>query len=288
MAARVTEQVNVQLRRNNLGSHPLIIHADDFGETEQITLGICEGVEAGVVTSASIMANMPATEFALGRARSLADRASFGVHLTLCEGRPLTRASSLVDSGGNFCSKRQLFLRSISGRLRLADVEAEIGAQLERVAAGGVRVSHLDGHKHLHQLPVVCTAVAKVARRHGIERVRLAAMHSWGGYSTPSSAVRELLSIHAGRVFRDSELRFPRSLIDIRVCMALADQPQKWIRLAQSSGIVEIFCHPGTELADQEKPGSCVRSEELEFLLSPQMRGLLVAGESQLVNYWSV
>jgi len=113
-------------------------------------------------------------------------------------------------------------------------------------------------------------------------------MHRLAGYATPSSAVRELLSIHAGRVFRDSKLRFPRCLIDIRVCMALAGQPEKWTRLARSAGIVEVFCHPGTELADQEKPGSCVRSEELEFLLSPQMRDLLVAGDSQLVNYWSV
>src|SRR5262245_49788758 len=136
----------------------LIIHADDFGETEQITLGICEGIEAGVITSASIMANMPATDFALARAPALASRASFGVHLTLCEGRPLTSAPSLVDRHGRFHSKRQLFLRSMSGRLRLAELEAEIEAQVDRIAAGGVRVSHLDGHKHLHQLPVVCSA----------------------------------------------------------------------------------------------------------------------------------
>jgi predicted glycoside hydrolase/deacetylase ChbG (UPF0249 family) len=63
---------------------------------------------------------------------------------------------------------------------------------------------------------------------------------------------------------------------------------EKWIRLARSTGIVEIFCHPGTALADQEKPGSCARSAELEFLLSPQMRDLLAASDSRLVNYWSV
>jgi predicted glycoside hydrolase/deacetylase ChbG (UPF0249 family) len=277
-----------QQQLGNSDSHPLIIHADDFGETEQITLGICEGIEAGLITSTSIMANMPATEFALDRVASLQDRASFGVHLTLCEGRPLTRARTLIDSGGNFCSKRQLFLRSISGRLRLADVETEIGAQVERIAAGGVRISHLDGHKHLHQLPVVCRAVANVARRHGIERVRLAAMHQLAGYASPSSAVRELLSIHAGRVFRESQLRFPQRLVDIRACMAVADQPAKWLRLARGPGIVEIFCHPGTELADQEKPGSCVRSVELGFLLSARMRELLSGGGSRLVNYWSV
>jgi len=271
-----------------LSSHPLIIHADDFGETEQITLGISEGIDAGLITSTSIMANMPATEFALARARAMSDRVSFGVHLTLCEGRPLTGAPSLVDSRGNFCSKRQLFMRSLTGQLRLAEVEAEIAAQVARVAAGGVRISHLDGHKHLHQLPVVCTATANVARRFGIERVRLAAMHSIAAFSSPSSAVREILSVHAARVFRDASLRFPQRLIDIGVCMAAVSRPQQWLRLASGPGIIEIFCHPGTELADEEKPGSCRRSAELEFLLSAPMRELLAASGSQLVNYWSV
>jgi predicted glycoside hydrolase/deacetylase ChbG (UPF0249 family) len=134
----------------------------------------------------------------------------------------------------------------------------------------------------------VCRAVANVAQRHGVQRVRLAAMHSISGYSSPSSAAREVLAIHAARVFRRSHLRSPQRLVDIRQCMAYADQPEKWARLAQGSGIVEVFCHPGTELADQQKPGSCNRSEELEFLLSARMRELLVAGGSRLVNYWSV
>jgi predicted glycoside hydrolase/deacetylase ChbG (UPF0249 family) len=277
-----------QQRSHISQSRLLIIHADDFGETEQITLGICEGIEAGRITSASIMANMPATDFALARVPSLVDRASFGVHITLCEGRPLTSASSLVDEGGNFCSKRQLFLRSVTGRLRLKDVEAEISAQVERIAGGGVRISHLDGHKHLHQLPTVCNAVANTARRHGIERVRLAAMHRFAGYTSPSSAMRELLSVHAGRVFRKSNLRYPERLIDITACMEFAEQPERWAALAEGPGIVEVFCHPGTELADQEKPGSCIRSEELGFLLSARMRNLLDSSGSKLVNYWSV
>jgi len=273
---------------NNLSVPAIIVHADDFGESEQITLGICTAIEAGVVTSSSIMANMPATEFGIERACALRDRASFGVHITLCEGRPLTRGMSLVDEGGNFCSKRQLFLRSISRGLKPSEVEAEVDAQVTRLAAGGVRISHLDGHKHLHQLPVVCGAVARVARRHSIERVRLAAMRAPAAYRSPSSAMRELLSFHAERVFRDAGLRFPQRLVDLQFCMANATHPEAWANLARGQGILEVFCHPGTPLADEQKPGSCRRSAELEFLLSPRMRELLAAAGSRLVNYWSV
>jgi predicted glycoside hydrolase/deacetylase ChbG (UPF0249 family) len=151
-----------------------------------------------------------------------------------------------------------------------------------------VRVSHLDGHKHLHQLPVVCRAVANVAQRHGIERVRLAAMRNIAGFKSPPSAARELLSVHAARVFNKARLRSPRRLIDIRYCMDATDRPAKWIALVRGSGIAEIFCHPGTELADQEKPGSCQRAEELEFLMSTRMREQLADGGLRLVNYWSV
>ena len=48
-----------------------------------ITEGICLAIEAGVVTSTSVMLNMPGTAHALRRAPQLGQQASFGVHLNL-------------------------------------------------------------------------------------------------------------------------------------------------------------------------------------------------------------
>jgi len=118
--------------------------------------------------------------------------------------------------------------------------------------------------------------------------VRLAAMRSLAGYASPSSAAREVLAIHAARVFRAAQLRSPQRLIDIGYCKAATANPESWRALVAQGGILENFCHPGTELADQEKPGSCNRSEELEFLLSPDLRRLLADSGSRLVNYWSI
>jgi predicted glycoside hydrolase/deacetylase ChbG (UPF0249 family) len=121
-----------------------------------------------------------------------------------------------------------------------------------------------------------------------VQRVRVAAMRHIAGFASPSSGMRELLALHAARVFGRASLRFPRRLIDIRYCMAAAERPAKWLRLLRGSEIVEIFCHPGTVLADREKPGSCWRAGELEFLLCAHMRELLATRDLQLVNYWSV
>ena len=266
----------------------IVVHADDFGETVEITSGIRTAIEAGAVTSTTIMANMPGTIDALGQVPALADRASFGVHLNLCEGRPLTNGPTLVDEKGRFHRKRALFLRAATGRLSLAEVEAEVTAQMAIVRDAGVRISHLDGHKHLHQLPVVCEAVARVLPRFGVERVRLARLGSLTRARAPATLVREMLSVPAGSAFRRAKLRSPRRIVDLQTLMSLPGSSGAASLLREPGGPVEIFCHPGTALADQEKPGSCERYTELQYLLSARFRELIEAHNLRLITYWDV
>jgi predicted glycoside hydrolase/deacetylase ChbG (UPF0249 family) len=266
----------------------LIVHADDFGETVEITRGICTAIEAGAVTSTTIMASMAGTEDALARVPALADRASFGVHLNLCEGRPLTRGRTLVDEQGEFHHKRALFLRSLGGALSMADVEAEVNAQIARVHEAGVRISHVDGHKHLHQLPVIAAAVARVLPRFGIERVRVTRLRTTQVLRKPATLTREVLAVRAAAVFRRAHLRSPHRVADLQWVMAEDADADRGAALRELRGPVELFCHPGTSQADIDKPGSCVRHAELQFLLSTRFQELLVRHRLRLVNYWEV
>src|SRR5262245_16051457 len=267
----------------------LIVHADDFGETDEITEGICQAIEAGAVTSTSIMANMPGTEAALPRVAGLSDRASFGVHLNFCEGRPLTSGPSLVDDHGRLHAKRALFLKALRGQLSPTELETEITAQIARIHEAGVRISHVDGHKHLHQLPIVRSAVAKVLPRFGIERVRVTRLKRLGAARKPATLVREALAWQADRTFRRARLRSPARVVDLQAIMRPANAGGG-ASLARSAaeGPIEVFCHPGTQRADLEKPGSCVRFEELTFLLSPHFQALLSANRARMVSYWDV
>jgi predicted glycoside hydrolase/deacetylase ChbG (UPF0249 family) len=268
---------------------PVIVHADDFGETVEITDGICLAIEAGVVTSTSVMVNMPGTEGALRRVSQLAQQASFGVHLNLCEGRPLTRGASLVDGEGELLRKRVLTARALAGRLSLSELEAEVTAQLAVLRDAGVRVSHLDGHKHLHQLPIVCAAVANVLPRFGVERVRLTRLGSWRKVRAASLLARELAARHAARVFARAGLRSPVRTVDLRELLG-GDQTLAQPAHSPTDGRspIEICCHPGTAAADAGKPGSHRRCSELEFLLSPRFRAVLAASGAALVSYWRV
>jgi predicted glycoside hydrolase/deacetylase ChbG (UPF0249 family) len=265
----------------------LIVHADDFGETVAITDGICRAIEAGVVTSTSVMANMPGTADALRRIAPLAERASFGAHINLCEGAPLSRAWHARDGAGRFEGKRALAARALAGTLSLREVEAEISAQIALLQDAGVRLSHADGHKHLHQLPVVATATANVLPRFGIERVRITRAASWATVRGASGVARELLARRAARVFARAHLRSPQGTLDVRDLMG---DPMHLAHLAgrgrRAQLTLEVCCHPGTEAADRGKPGSHERSRELEFLLSPEYRDMLHASGAALVNYW--
>jgi predicted glycoside hydrolase/deacetylase ChbG (UPF0249 family) len=267
----------------------VIVHADDFGETVEITDGICLAIEAGAVTSTSVMVNMPGTAAALRRLPQLAQQASFGVHLNLCEGRPLTAGASLANAEGEFLRKRVLAARALAGQLSLAELEVEVTAQIARLHDAGVRVSHLDGHKHLHQLPIVCAAVANVLPRFGIERVRITRVRRWREVRGASALAREFAAWHAARVFARAGLRSPLRTLDLRALAgghsALAPSG-RWHHNGPAP--IEICCHPGTAAADVGKPGSHQRCAELEFLLSARFRALLAASGAALVSYWRV
>jgi predicted glycoside hydrolase/deacetylase ChbG (UPF0249 family) len=52
------------------------------------------------------------------------------------------------------------------------NIERELRAQIERVLATGLRVTHLNGHQHLHAVPSIFRLVLALAHEYGIGYVR--------------------------------------------------------------------------------------------------------------------
>jgi predicted glycoside hydrolase/deacetylase ChbG (UPF0249 family) len=267
---------------------PIVIHADDFGETTSITDGIRRAIEAGILTSTSIMANMPATAYALQSVRSLAAQASFGVHLNLCEGRPLTLTATLNDASGEFHPKRMLIRRALSGMLSLGELQREIAAQIALIRDAGVSISHVDGHKHLHQLPIVSTAVANVLPRFRIKRVRVTRFQSFAALGKAGTLLRELAAWRAARIFRKAGLHSPVRTLDLGEILQKGFGRRGPRSLVDARGAVELYCHPVLAESIAEKPGSHQRSQELDYLLSAQFRELLDQVGARRVSYWEV
>jgi predicted glycoside hydrolase/deacetylase ChbG (UPF0249 family) len=155
----------------------VIVNADDFGYSTDGVRATVDGIERGVITSASIMPNLAATSEALNYARGTSGF-SFGVHLTLVgdwSARPIASPNelrSLVGRDGTFLPANTVRLRALLGRLPVEELEREISAQIELVASSGVSISHVDSHRHLHKYPNVRRALDRVLPRFGLSRVR--------------------------------------------------------------------------------------------------------------------
>ncbi|MBI3791381.1 MAG: ChbG/HpnK family deacetylase [Gemmatimonadetes bacterium] len=153
-------------------SRRLVVNADDLGFTPGVNRGIFECAAAGTVTSASVMVNTPGFDDAMAGRGSVA--LGLGLHLNLIDGRPLTPAPSLVNPDTGDCWPFATFLaRATAGALKRAELEAEVTAQLGRLAAAGVAITHVDSHRHTHVHPAVWPAVVAAARAAGVRVIRI-------------------------------------------------------------------------------------------------------------------
>src|SRR5437867_1397844 len=146
--------------RTDSDARRLIVTADDVGLDRGMTAGAIRAHREGIVTACSVVANGREFHDAVARLRELPSL-EVGVHLTLVEERALTTEAPMPRNYVRF-----LFARR-------TDVERELRAQIEKVLATGLRVTHLNGHQHLHQLPRISRIVRRLAREYGIGYVRV-------------------------------------------------------------------------------------------------------------------
>lgn len=155
----------------------IITNADDFGMDEDTVRATIECLEAGALTSATIMPSMPGTALAAEYAKAHPEK-SFGAHLTyvtdtveapLCDAATLP---TLASPDGKFLESQTTRLNAMRNRIAVEEIERETAAQLQRLVDLGVRLSHVDSHGHLHKFRPFREALANVLPRFGITRVR--------------------------------------------------------------------------------------------------------------------
>ncbi len=156
----------------------LILNADDFGLTEGVNRGIAEAQGQGIVTSATMMANSRAFPEAAAITRSFADkraRFSVGCHVVLMDGAPVLppgRVATLLEPSSHNGTRQfreslnDFAIASFRHKLNPEEIEAEAGAQIERIQQAGIQPSHFDTHKHAHMFPAVLRPLLRAARSH--------------------------------------------------------------------------------------------------------------------------
>ena len=184
----------------------LILNADDFGLTAGVNRAIVELHRAGRLTSATLMARAAATEEAIELARTT-PTLGVGCHVVLVDGEPQLAARelsilhepstlpstlppALIDPRtGRFHPTLGAFLaRLLTGRICFREIEAEAAAQIALLQSKGLRLTHIDTHKHTHMFPAVLRPVLRAARAAGIRAVRNPFEPRWSLRATPAAA----------------------------------------------------------------------------------------------------
>ena len=156
----------------------LIVNADDLGISTAVNRAILESMDSGLVTSTSMMTNMPGFEDAVALVRGHPQLYSrIGMHLNLTEGHPLSRpildCPVFCNASGCFILNRRRHLFNLSRQEKIAVYE-EMETQLQRLLAAGIQPTHLDSHHHVHTEWAIAPLVCRLGREYGITRIRIA------------------------------------------------------------------------------------------------------------------
>jgi hopanoid biosynthesis associated protein HpnK len=284
----------------------LIINADDFGLTSGVNRAIADSHRKGLVTSSTLMANSQA----FAEAASLAaanSNLSVGCHVVLVDGPPISspeKIPTLLQRNG---SSRQLRNSLISfawaaqrGRVREAEISTEIAAQIGKIQASGIAVSHVDSHKHTHIFPAIFKPLLAVAKECGVRAVRnpfgplktLAYAHLmrrpklWTRY-TEVGILRHFAEEFKKQVAAHSMIT-PDGSFGIVVTGALTQELFDAVMGCIPEGTWEFVCHPGYNDADLEKISTRLRSSrdvELQILTSEASRATLQKHGIELISY---
>ncbi|THB73091.1 MAG: ChbG/HpnK family deacetylase [Gammaproteobacteria bacterium] len=152
----------------------LIINADDFGWSRKVTDQIIECHTNGIITSTTMMVNMPGTDYAASKVNEYPNL-SVGLHLNLTEGTPLSEPNAipdLINEGGVFPGHKQQQHNIVKTSKFDAQIELEVDAQLSKFADFGITPTHCDSHHGIHKAPAVQRALIKLLPKYGVRKIR--------------------------------------------------------------------------------------------------------------------
>jgi chitin disaccharide deacetylase len=261
----------------------LVVNADDFGFTTDVNEGIVEAHRRGILTSTTLMANGAAFDDAVRLARETPSL-DIGAHLTLVSGDSVATGKPLP------ATVAQLLAAMVR---REIGVYEELRAQVERIMRAGVRVTHLDTHKHTHLALPVLEAVARVGEEFDIPWVRrpfdaplnvlpvAPARRLWRHAVGIVRPIFHMVLATHGRRTTDHFAGFA-----ITGCFRTADLAALMDVLPPGS--TELMCHPGycrePLLAARTRLKES-RANELEALLSREVREAVDRNGIELASY---
>lgn len=221
----------------------IIINADDFGFDDETVDWTIRGFEQGKITSATIMAGMPATARAVKYAKAH-PQFSFGAHLCLVDEKPMSdpgKIPSMIDPNtGKLWPTRQFIVRNFLRLVKVEEIKTEMKTQIDALKALGLQISHVDGHGHNHRLPQSIRAL-QMLQSEGVigNKVRRCQNLYFGKPGLLSTLINSPMQKRLDRTFKmtDCFLMAAGHTQDVRWFSKMLDK--------LPDGVTEIGIHPG-------------------------------------------
>lgn len=279
----------------------LIVNADDFGLTPGVNRAIAHANRDGIVTSATVMANSRAFAEAVELAGSQPELKT-GCHVVLIDGQPLSRgAATLTNSSARFrTSLKEFASAAVRKQISSDEIQQEAEAQICKLQAAGLNVTHVDSHKHTHMFPHVLRPILRAARTCGVRAVRnpFEPWRCWPKSVVLANAAMWLRAAGVGcfavfatafqRAVHEENMLTTDGTVGI-VATGKLDASMLLSTLETlPEGTWELVCHPGYSDADLQAAGTRLvqsRQVELQALTSPEVRNLITRRGIELISY---
>lgn len=238
----------------------IVLCADDYGQNLAISRGIIELIQKNRISAVSCLVNYEDFGFYADQIKPFIDKIDVGLHFDL----------------GN--SEHKLIALLIKSKLHLVkrtEIEIEFNQQLNRfISLVGKQPDFIDGHRHIHQFPVICDAIFNVCEKRLDEKPYIRYVNYKSINDLPTAKFKSLL------IKGCTDFRFEQKLIELNIPynksfsgiygFNASDKYNllfpKFLAHIEDNGI--IMCHPSLLSNDPHDPIAKSRYDELQYFSS--------------------
>jgi len=259
-------------------SKRVIVCADDYGFDVDVSEGILDCVDAGMVSAVSCMTLSPHWP---AQAKAIASRqqADFGLHLDVNEFADYAPGRSLSS----------WIVAAYAQQISMKEARQWVDAQLNAFEdCAGVAPRFVDGHQHVHQLPVLRSAVIDaISTRYGTAcALRDCRPRHWRGGKAQLIGLLGARSL--GRAAKRNGLLLNRDfagVYDFSTSQPYGDRVANWMATLDDAGM--LMTHPSRTSGASAGHDTirAARQSEHAWWLSPAAKALLVRLEITVVRF---
>lgn len=251
----------------------IILCADDYGQSLEISQGILLLAEKKRINAISCMTNTPFWPELQAGLKAVQLTSYIGLHFSLTWGQAKSRQWQ-DNYGLSFGNLGSLLKKCYSGQLEEKIITAEIHAQVDAFTqASGYFPDFIDGHQHVHQLPIIRDALIAWYKKANITAFIRNTSNGWQDLLTlkglPKQQIIAILGgIAFNRYLKKHQIPSNNSFAGIynfKKARYYRNYFQLFLKTIAQGGL--IMCHPGMPSNDTTDPLYQRRPHELNYLL---------------------